>query len=84
MMFLCLHYVNLKPAQIREYLLLKDSYYSFMIKLFQIKLLSKIHRKTAVIAMKSMLSYEPEKNLAKEILKFCIKTLSVQRQKYQA
>ena len=65
MVFLCLNFLNLKPAQIREYLLVKDVYYSFMMKIFQSKMSTKIHRKTAVIAMKNLISYEPEKGLAK-------------------
>ena len=82
MLFLCLHYVNLKPAFVREYLLLKDTYYSFMVKIFQAKLTTKLHRKAAVLAMKNLILFEPERKLAKEMVKYCIKTLAVQRQKY--
>ena len=82
MVFLCFNYINLKPAQIREYLLVKDVYYSFMVKIFQARVPTKIHRKAAVLSMKSMISYEPERKLAKEIIKFCINTLYTQRQRY--
>lgn len=48
--FLVLHYVYMFAPAIREYLMSKKMYYSFMLVLFATKMTTKIQRKVAILA----------------------------------
>ena len=50
-LFLILHFMYVKPAHIREYLIEHKLYYPLMIALFNTKFTCKIQRKAAVITI---------------------------------
>lgn len=73
--FLLLHYVYVSAPAIREFLLNKKMYFSFMLVLFSTKLTTKLQRKVSVLAAQELLIYEEDPKLREEIIKYCIAKL---------